>query len=93
MGADSGARLLKTMEMSPGAGRGFALEWRERCRVGLSFASVGDPDLDSSSAGSVLLVSLARTGATIAIGAPSNSKLARQQTTGLVWCETSELRD
>lgn len=93
MGAGRGARLLVLIEMSPDAGKGFALECRKRCRVGLCFASVGDPDLVSSSAGSVLFVSVARKGATIAIGAPSKSKLARQQMTGLVWNEASDLRD
>ena len=93
MGADTGARLLVDIEVSLMTGNGFALVGRRRCRVWLCFASLGEPDLDSSSAGSVLFVSLARKGATIAIGAPSSSKLARQQMTGLVWNETSDLRD
>jgi hypothetical protein len=92
LGAGNGALLLVCIEMSLWTGKGFALRGRKRCRVWLCFASVG-PDLVSSSAGSVLFDSLARTGTTIAIGAPSSSTLARQQTSGLVWSEASERRD
>jgi hypothetical protein len=47
----------------------------------------------SSSAGSVLLTSEARTGEAIATGAANNNKLAKQHNAGLAWNEAHADRD
>jgi hypothetical protein len=66
---------------------------RERCRIWWWVTPSCEVGFVSSSTGNVLLVSVARNGATQATGAAKRSRLVKQQITGLARSEASAESD